>query len=91
MVVDRVGYAWAALMMAIALLNLIVATTFDFEIWRWFATFGAISIKVVAFAVTYMIFRTMVHRAVGPGTRAVMNVSLRASPGAGNLAQQSHS
>ena len=65
-VVDRAGYAWAALMMAIALLNLIVATTFDFETWRWFATFGAVGIKVVAFAVTYMIFRTMVNRKLGP-------------------------
>jgi len=65
-VVDRAGYAWAAIMMAIALLNLIVATTFDFETWRGFATFGAVSIKLVAFAVTYLIIRRMVNRKLDP-------------------------
>lgn len=65
-VVDRAGYAWASLMMTIAVLNLIVAMTFDFQTWAWFASFGAVSIKVVAFAVTYMVFRTMVNRRLGP-------------------------
>jgi intracellular septation protein len=64
-VVDRAGYAWAAPMMTVAVLNLIVATTFDFQTWAWFASFGLVGIKVIAFTLTYLIFRTMVNRRLG--------------------------
>jgi intracellular septation protein A len=65
-IIDRAGYAWAALMMTLAVLNLVVATTFDFQTWAWFASFGVIGAKVGAFTVTYVIFRAIVNRKLDP-------------------------
>lgn len=56
------GYAWAALMFVLGLVNLIIATGFSFRVWAWFITFGAIGAKVAAFLIQYAVFRTIVGR-----------------------------
>jgi intracellular septation protein A len=58
----KAGYAWAALMFGLAVLNLIVATAFEFRIWAWFISFGAVGAKVAAFLAQYAVFRTIVRR-----------------------------
>lgn len=56
------GYAWAALMIALGVLNLIIATTFDFRVWAWFITVGAVGAKVVAFLIQYIVFRGIIRQ-----------------------------
>lgn len=56
------GYAWAALMFALGVLNIVIALTLPFNIWAWFISVGAIGAKIVAFFVQYAIFRTIVRR-----------------------------
>jgi intracellular septation protein A len=56
------GYAWAALLFVLGLVNLIIATGFSFRVWAWFITFGAIGAKVAAFFIQYAIFRTIIGR-----------------------------
>lgn len=56
------GYAWAALMAAIGLTNLIFALHFDFVTWAWFVSVGAVGAKVAAVAVQYAVFRKIVRR-----------------------------
>jgi intracellular septation protein len=63
---DRVmvnaGYAWAALMIGLAALNLVIATAFEFRVWAWFISFGAVGAKIAAFLVQYAVFRTIIRR-----------------------------
>src|SRR5580700_11414314 len=61
-VITATGYAWAALMAALGLANLVIAVNFDFATWAWFVSFGAVGAKVVAFALQYVVFRTLVRR-----------------------------
>ncbi len=61
-VITTTGYAWAALMAAIGLANLVIAVSFDFATWAWFVSFGAVGAKVAAFALQYMVFRALVRR-----------------------------
>ena len=43
------GYAWAALMAALGLANILIALYAPFAIWVWFISVGAIGAKVAAF------------------------------------------
>jgi intracellular septation protein len=61
-VITATGYAWAVLMAALGLANLVIAVNFDFATWAWFVSFGAVGAKVVAFALQYVVFRTLVRR-----------------------------
>jgi len=54
------GYAWAALLTVLGLANLIIALRFDFAIWAWFVSVGAVGAKLVAFALQYGVFRTII-------------------------------
>jgi len=56
------GYAWAALMLGLAALNLVIATAFEFRVWAWFISFAAVGAKVVAFLAQYVVFRTVIRR-----------------------------
>jgi len=56
------GYAWAALMIGLAALNLIIAAAFEFRVWAWFISFGAVGAKVAAFLAQYVVFRAVVRR-----------------------------
>jgi intracellular septation protein len=61
-VMVNAGYAWAALMLLLGALNLIIATTFEFRVWAWFISFGAVGAKLAAFFLQYAIFRMIVRR-----------------------------
>jgi tetratricopeptide (TPR) repeat protein len=55
------GYAWATLMAALGLTNLIIVLYFNVTAWAWFIVVGAIGAK----ALQYVIFRMIVrHRIV---------------------------
>jgi len=56
------GYAWAALMIGLAVLNLIIAAAFEFRVWAWFITVGAVGAKVAAFLAQYIVFRAVIRR-----------------------------
>jgi intracellular septation protein len=57
------GYAWAALMFALGLGVIAVAATGDLKLWAFYISVVAIGAKVLAFAVQYVTFRTLiVHR-----------------------------
>jgi intracellular septation protein A len=56
------GYAWAALMFGLGLLNLFVALHYSITVWAWFISFGAIGAKVAAFLLQYLMFRTLIRR-----------------------------
>ena len=60
------GYAWAALMLALGLANLYVATTLSVAAWAWFITFGALGAKALAFLVQVVVLRTLVRRRLRP-------------------------
>jgi len=57
------GYAWAALMFALGLGVIAVAATGDLKLWAFYISVVAIGAKVLAFALQYVTFRTLiVHR-----------------------------
>lgn len=57
------GYGWAALMIGLGITNIAVALLFSPVIWGYFIAFGAMSAKLVMFALNYWVFRSTVrHR-----------------------------
>ncbi len=52
-----VGYAWAALLMALGLTNLIIVLYFDFATWAWFVLISAVGTKALRYAVSCTIVR----------------------------------
>jgi intracellular septation protein len=54
------GYAWAALMFALGLGVIAVASTGDMRLWAFYVSVVAIGAKVAAFAVQYVAFRILV-------------------------------
>jgi intracellular septation protein len=58
--VSIAGYAWAALMFALGLGVIAVASTGDLKLWAFYISVVAIGAKVLAFAVQYLAFRILV-------------------------------
>jgi intracellular septation protein A len=56
------GYAWAALMIALGLANLYVASRYSIEIWAWFISVFAVGAKVVVFLIQFLVLRILVRR-----------------------------
>jgi intracellular septation protein A len=56
------GYCWAALMVTLGLINIVIAATGDMVLWAWFVSVGAMGAKILAFAVQYLLFRTIIYR-----------------------------
>jgi intracellular septation protein A len=54
------GYAWAALMFALGLGVIAVASTGDIKLWALYVSVVAVGAKVAAFAVQYVAFRILV-------------------------------
>jgi intracellular septation protein len=61
-VVVAAGYAWAVLMAALGLTNLIIALYFELRVWAWFVTAISVGAKLAALALQYAVFRTLVRR-----------------------------
>jgi intracellular septation protein len=54
------GYAWAALMFALGLGVIAVASTGDIRLWAFYVSVVAIGAKVAAFAIQYLAFRILI-------------------------------
>ena len=61
-VLTTTGYAWAALMIALGLLNIYVAMSFSIILWARWILVGALGAKIVALIVQFIVFRTLVRR-----------------------------
>jgi len=61
-VIVAAGYGWAALMAAIGLAILVLATFFDLRVWAWFVTAGVAGLQIGAFLLQYAVFRAMITR-----------------------------
>jgi intracellular septation protein len=62
------GYAWAGLLAALGLVNLVLALHASVATWAWFISVVAVGAKIAAFAVQYLVFRTMIRRRLRPAT-----------------------
>lgn len=56
------GYAWSALMFVLGLGVIATAMTGDVKLWAFYVTVIAIGAKVLAFAIQYVVFRTIIAR-----------------------------
>ncbi len=63
-IIDAAGYAWAALLAAIAVANLFIALECSIATWAWFISFGAIGAKAAAFGLQYVVFRAIIARRI---------------------------
>ena len=58
--VTAAGYAWAALMFALGLGTIAVASTGDLRLWAIYVSVVLVGAKVAAFAIQYAVFRVLV-------------------------------
>lgn len=63
-VIDASGYAWAALMFALGLINIAIALTGDMHLWAFYITFIAVGAKILAGLANYVVLRTLVSRSI---------------------------
>jgi intracellular septation protein A len=56
------GRAWAALLAALGLINMVIALNFDFVTWAWFISFGSIGAKLAAFLLQFAVFRAIIRQ-----------------------------
>lgn len=68
-IIDAAGYAWAALMVALAVANAAVALECSFATWAWFVSFGLIGPKAAALGAQYLVFRAIVTRRITAAAR----------------------
>jgi intracellular septation protein A len=64
------GYCWAALMIALGLINIAIAATGDMRLWAWFVSVGAVGAKIAAFGVQYLVLRSIIYRKIRAAMRA---------------------
>ena len=55
--VTAAGYAWAVLMLLLGLGTIAVASTGDLKLWAFYVSVVLIGVKLLAFAVQYLVFR----------------------------------
>ena len=67
------GYGWAGLMVALGVINLVVAMQLDIRVWAWFISFGAIGAKLAAFLLQYAVFRIIITRKLRRAARAAID------------------
>ena len=58
--VTAAGYAWAALMFALGLGTIAVASTGDLKLWAIYVSVVSVGAKVAAFAIQYAVFRILI-------------------------------
>jgi intracellular septation protein len=73
--IDAAGYGWAALQVALAIANVILAQEFSFAVWGFFVAFGNIASTATALGLQYVVFRAII-------TRRIMAARLAALPAA---------
>jgi len=70
------GYAWAALMIVLGVLNLYIARFYSIEVWAWFISVFAFGAKAAAFVIQYALLRILTRRKL----RATAAVKSTAAP-----------
>ena len=55
---------WGMLLIALAIANTIVALEFSTNFWAWYASIVPTSAQLLAFALQYVIFRTLIRRSM---------------------------
>jgi len=68
--VTTAGYAWAALMFALGLGTIAVASTGDIKLWAFYVSVVLIGAKIAAFAVQYVAFRILITNRIRAAARA---------------------
>jgi intracellular septation protein len=58
--VTMAGYAWAILMFVLGAGTIAVAATGDLRLWAIYVSFVSVGVKVLAFAVQFVVFRILV-------------------------------
>jgi intracellular septation protein len=68
-IIDAAGYGWAALQVALAVANLVLALEFSVAAWGWFVSLGNIAATASALALQYVVFRVIITRRIVAGAR----------------------
>jgi intracellular septation protein len=63
-VIDAAGYAWAALQVALAVANVVLALEVSFAVWGFCVSFGNIASTLTAFGLQYVVFRAIIIRRI---------------------------
>src|SRR4030081_733027 len=63
-------YAWAALMFALGLGTIAVASTGDMKLWTFYVTVVLVGAKIAAFAIQYVAFRIVITSRIRAAARA---------------------
>ncbi|OQW55155.1 MAG: intracellular septation protein [Proteobacteria bacterium SG_bin9] len=75
------GYVWAALMFVLGLGNIAVAWTGDLKLWVFYVSVIALGAKIVAFAIQYVVFRTVITRKITQERKAAALTETRSQNG----------
>jgi intracellular septation protein len=63
-VIDAAGYAWAALQVALAVANVVLALEVSFAVWGFCVSFGNIASTLTALGIQYVVFRAIIVRRI---------------------------
>lgn len=69
------GYAWAALMFGLGLINLYIASRYSIDVWAWFISVYAVGAKVVAFLIQYAVIWVLIRRKLRAAAIAKSNAA----------------
>jgi intracellular septation protein A len=69
------GYAWAALMFGLGLVNLYVASRYSIDVWAWFISVYAVGAKVMAFLIQYAVIWVLIRRKLKAAAIAKSNAA----------------
>jgi intracellular septation protein len=78
--VTLAGYAWAMLMFALGFGTIAVALTGDLRLWTIYVSVIAIGVKVIAFAVHYVLFRVLVTNRIRAPAGVDLTFATRLAP-----------
>jgi intracellular septation protein A len=71
------GYAWAGLMIALGLINIVIAMKFSIEIWAWWISVGAMGAKIVALMIQFLLFSILIRRSIRSASSAAAGAAGR--------------
>ncbi|HTV88888.1 MAG TPA: septation protein IspZ [Stellaceae bacterium] len=63
-IIDAAGYGWAALQVALAVTNVVLALEVSIATWAWFISFANIAATATALGLQYLVFRAIVRRRI---------------------------
>jgi intracellular septation protein len=63
-IIDAAGYGWAALQVALAIANVVLALEVSFAVWGFCVSFGNIASTLTALGLQYVVFRAIITRRI---------------------------